>query len=91
MDEQDYLDEIIAARKVSDREFARIMQAREITADLAIRRKTLGLTQQQVADQMGISRPRVTEIETRPDGIAFSRILDYARILGVSFQLVSKT
>ncbi len=66
------------------------MRAREITAELALRRKQMGLTQQQVADRMGVARPRVAEIERRPDGIAFARILDYARALGASFQLVLK-
>ncbi|CAN5641678.1 hypothetical protein BH11ARM2_BH11ARM2_25370 [soil metagenome] len=86
--ERDYLDEIIDERRESDPEFARIMQARELAAELAARRKELGLTQQQVAERMGVSRPRVTEIERRPDGVAFARVLDYARVLDASFQLV---
>ena len=88
--ETDYLDEIVADRMACDPEFAKIMRARELTSQLADLRRSLGLTQQQVADRMGVARPRVAEIERRPDGIAFARILDYAQALGASFQLVSK-
>lgn len=55
--ERDYLDEIIDERRESDPEFARIMQARELAAELAARRKELGLTQQQVAERMGVHAP----------------------------------
>jgi transcriptional regulator with XRE-family HTH domain len=63
-----------------------------LRADLMLRllplRKQLGLTQDEVAIRMGISRPQVAAMETRPHKVSLDRIAAYAFTLGARLELV---
>lgn len=74
----DYLDELIEYSKEHDPLFAPVWRATELVDSLAQRREALGLSQQEVADRMGVARARVSEIENHPDRVSFARILAYA-------------
>ncbi|MDR3691807.1 MAG: helix-turn-helix transcriptional regulator [Fimbriimonas sp.] len=43
----------------------------------------LGLSQAEIANRMGVARSAVAKLENDPGGVAFTRILSYARSLGV--------
>jgi len=81
----DYLEELIDDRRAKDPEFAQIWAAVELVDELASRREAMGLSQQQIADQMGVARARVSEIENHPERVSFARILAYANSVGAHF------
>jgi len=66
--------------------------AANMRADLVLRllplRKELGLTQDDVAIRMGIARPQVAAMETRPHKVSLDRIAAYALALGARLELV---
>jgi len=78
----DYLDELIEASKTESKEFAQRWEETEIKFELALLRKKAGLTQQEVADKMGIARPRIAELEARPGHCSFNRIREYVKAVG---------
>jgi len=51
-------------------------------------RRTAGLTQEQVADLAGISRPRYRDIETGVAAARASTLMNVARALGLEVMLV---
>lgn len=53
-------------------------------------REELGLTQQQVADRLGITQPAVSVFEDGSTGIRIQSILNYASALGLGLQLSAK-
>lgn len=53
-------------------------------------REELGLTQQQVADRLGITQPAVSVFEDGSTGIRIQSILNYASALGLELQLSVK-
>lgn len=63
-------------------------EAMKVVAWLLKTRKDRGLTQAEVAARMGIPQQRVAEIERRPWGVGFGRIVAYARALGVEVGIV---
>ena len=79
----DHLDELIEASCLEP-EFATLWKEAEIRLGLARLRKENNLTQQQVADRMGVARPRVAEIERHPLRVSFGRMMTYAAAIGVS-------
>lgn len=52
--------------------------------EIAKRRKALRLTQQNLADAVGISRPSVANIERGEQRVFFDQIMDIASYLGAS-------
>jgi DNA-binding XRE family transcriptional regulator len=56
-------------------------------ADLVDKRIELGLTQQQVADRLGISQPAISVFEDGSTGIKVQSILNYASALGLELNL----
>jgi len=50
-------------------------------------RNQLGLTQQQVASELGISQAYVSELETGKDSLALTRAFDLMRLVGVTLRV----
>jgi len=85
--EQDYLDDVMEKRAASDPEYAAAHAKDEIMDALIERRKSLGLTQQQVADRMRVRRERVAELERNAHKASFERIYAYAYVVGANLKL----
>ena len=60
----------------------------EIGRLLKATRKDLGLTQEQVADLAGLSRPRYREIESGSSSARTTTLINVARALGLELMLV---
>jgi DNA-binding XRE family transcriptional regulator len=73
----------------NDPGFADVWAPLALLSKLIDERLRLGLSQAEVANRMGVARSAVAKLENDPDGVAFARILTYARALGV--ELVPKT
>ena len=86
---RDHLDELIE-ESCKDPEFAVLWDQAEARLALARLRKGSSLTQQQVADRMGVARPRVAEIERNPLRVSLGRMMRYAEAIGVSLATVER-
>ena len=86
----DYLDELIA-KNSKDPLFAAKWKLSEARIALTTMRKDANMTQEEVAEKMGVSRPRVSELENRPLSVSFGRMIDYANALGVPIEKIAKT
>lgn len=84
---KDFLDEVIAERIASDPDFATVWPASDMRLQLITLRKRANLTQDEVAERLGISQPRVAELERRPDRVSLGRILRYLQAVGGSFSI----
>lgn len=62
----------------------------EIGSLLKAARKDLQLTQEQVADMAGISRPRYREIEVGSAAARVTTLINIARALGLELMLIPK-
>lgn len=54
---------------------------------LAARRKSLGLSQHDLAAKLGISQNRLSELESRPDRLTVERLLAFANLLGLELAI----
>lgn len=73
-----------AIKQGAKREYARI-QAYELSEI----RRSLGITQQEMAKQMGVSQKRISDIENgRPGAIQVNTLSRYAHCLGGALKLV---
>ncbi len=86
---KDYLDELIETSKAEPGFAARWKEA-DARIALAAIRKEANLTQDEVARRMGVARPRVAELESRPLSVSFGRMLAYANALGVPVERIAK-
>lgn len=86
---KDHLDELIE-ESCKEPGFVAIWMESEASLALARLRKENNLTQQQVADRMGVARPRVAEIERHPLRVSMGRMLNYAAAIGVTLATVEK-
>lgn len=57
---------------------------------LIARRKSLGLTQSDVAARLGISQNRLSELESRPAQLTVDRLLTLTGILGLELTLLDQ-
>jgi HTH-type transcriptional regulator/antitoxin HipB len=57
---------------------------------LVSRRKALKLSQEAVANRLGISQPRYSELEIHPDRITLDRLLILASVLKLDLALCEK-
>lgn len=57
---------------------------------LAARRKTLGLSQAEVARRLGISQSRYSELEAKPERITLERLMTLAALLNLEVVLQDK-
>lgn len=80
------------ARKVRDARtpWARIKTPADLGRFLRRRRLDHNLSQQEVADLLGFHRNYLQEIEAGKDIIAFRRLFDLARELGVEIRVQAK-
>lgn len=62
----------------------------EVGSVLKAARKDLRLTQEQVADMAGISRPRYREIEVGSAAARVTTLINIARALGLELMLIPK-
>lgn len=85
--EPDYLDEMIRVSIEDDPGFASIWAPYAQMLALSDERVRLGLSQQDVADRMGVNRAAVSRMETNPGRVAFERILRYAHAIGAELVL----
>ncbi len=86
----DYLDDLIEMNVSADPEFRAAWKEAEVRINLAMLRKRANMTQEDVAKKMGVSRPRVAELERRPLSVSFRRMLAYAEALGVPIEQIAK-
>jgi len=82
MKEKDWLQELAEERSVADPRFAELNRRAEMVLNLILARRTLGLTQEDVAQRMGVSRVQVAIIESRPTKVSLDKIAAYAEALG---------
>lgn len=82
-EEKDYLQERIAHDVEHEPGFAEVWAPYALMGGLIRERNRLGLTQREVALRMGLSQPAIARMENAPEGVALSRILAYAKVLGV--------
>ena len=87
-EEPDYVDELIRLSIENEPGFADAWAPYAHVGRLIDERRRLGLSQREVAERMGVGQPVVARMENNPEGVAFARILAYARALGV--ELVMK-
>lgn len=50
------------------------------------RRKQLGLTQKDVAERLGVTAQQIQKYESGVDALRISRLLEFSRVLGYSFE-----
>ncbi len=85
--EKDYIDKLGEGLADSRPEFAAHWAALDIVIALGKLRVELGLSQQEVADRMGVARPRVVEIENGSKKTSFDRVMQYAIALGAGLDV----
>lgn len=64
-----------------------IKHSTQIGAILAARRKTLKLSQTQVAEKLGLSQNRLSELETQPGTLTVAQLLALANTLGLAIHI----
>ncbi|MEZ0326373.1 MAG: helix-turn-helix domain-containing protein [Fimbriimonas sp.] len=84
---KDYLDELVE-ENLKDPAFAAKWKEVEARTALSAIRKQANLTQEQVAQKMGVARPRVAELERRPLSVSFGRMLAYAKALDIPLEQI---
>jgi predicted XRE-type DNA-binding protein len=87
MTEKDWLEKIIEEERDRDPAFAIEWAKAEQRLHLAKLRKDSGKTQAQIAEIMGVTQPRVAEIERHPDRVSFARIQKYMQAIGGTIEL----
>jgi transcriptional regulator with XRE-family HTH domain len=78
----DYLDHLIDKARQDVEGFAQAWEPIEVMHELIRLRLDQGLTQEEVAQRMHIARPRVAEMEKRPESVSFRRIVAYSNAVG---------
>lgn len=68
-----------------------ITHSRQIGATLQSRRKALDLSQTQVAERLGLSQNRLSELESRPETLTVEQLLALANVLGLELTLVERS
>jgi HTH-type transcriptional regulator/antitoxin HipB len=64
-----------------------VINAKQIGATLAARRKELDLSQTEVASRLGLSQNRLSELESRPETMTTEQLLALANVLGLEMTL----
>lgn len=67
-----------------------LLLPRHLGQTLIARRKALGLTQQALAAQLGISQNRLSELEGDPSRLPLDRLLAWVQILGLELLVQDK-
>jgi predicted transcriptional regulator len=82
VEEKDFFDQLDEERAAQDPKYAELLRRNRILLELLPIRKTLGLTQQEIAQRMGVVREVVARIETSPSRVSMDKIFAYAEALG---------
>jgi DNA-binding XRE family transcriptional regulator len=82
MKEENWLHELAEERSAVDPRFAELNRRAEMVIDLILARRALGLTQEDVAERMGVNRVQVAIIESKPTRVSLDKIAAYAEALG---------
>jgi transcriptional regulator with XRE-family HTH domain len=84
-------DDLVAAETASDPEFAaewqRLALAREAAAELVRYRSDHGLSQRQLAERLGVSQPRIVELESGERNPRIETLIEISRKTGLEFAL----
>ena len=64
-----------------------IATASQIGSALVARRKTLGLSQNDIGAKLDLSQNRISELETNPGTITVAQLLALANVLGLELRL----
>ena len=67
-----------------------INHATQIGAILAARRKSLELSQTDVATRLGLSQNRISELESRPETLTVAQLLALLNVLGLEMTLAER-
>jgi HTH-type transcriptional regulator/antitoxin HipB len=65
----------------------RLATSRQLGTLIASRRKALRLSQASLAERLGISQARVSELESRPETITVDRLLVILKALGMELSI----
>ena len=87
---KDYLDEVVDRECREDPEFAAEWAELQTRKALARLRRDQNLTQAAVAERMGLPQSRVAEIERSPGKVSFSRIVAYAKAVGITVEEIAR-
>jgi HTH-type transcriptional regulator / antitoxin HipB len=68
-----------------------LINAKQIGATLAGRRKELDLSQTEVAKRLGLSQNRLSELESRPETMTTEQLLALANLLGLEVTLAVRS
>ena len=68
-----------------------VINAKQIGATLAARRKALDLSQTEVASRLGLSQNRLSELESRPETMTTEQLLALANVLGLEMTLAVRS
>lgn len=68
-----------------------ISHTRQVGATLQARRKALNLSQAQVAEKLGLSQNRLSELENQPETLTVQQLLALANVLGLDVTLTERT
>ncbi|HET9863297.1 MAG TPA: helix-turn-helix domain-containing protein [Steroidobacteraceae bacterium] len=64
-----------------------ITHATQVGASLSARRKSLKLSQKDVASRLGLSQNRLSELETRPQSMTLEQLIALLNILGLEMRI----
>ena len=85
--DKDWLTAVQEQFAAEDPEDAAAYERSKFVLELIQLRRMNGLSQDEVAQRMGLPRSRVGEIESRPWKVSLDRISAYARALGARLEL----
>lgn len=83
----DVLQHLATTRDIADRMVA--TQRADLAGQLRTAREARGLTQQQIADLIGVVRAQVSNIE-RGEGVSIETLIGYAAAVGLRLTLTSE-
>lgn len=68
-----------------------INHPKQVGAALSARRKALKLSQTQVAQRLGLSQNRLSELENKPETLTVGQLLTLLNVLGLSLTIDRQT
>jgi HTH-type transcriptional regulator/antitoxin HipB len=68
-----------------------ITHATQIGATLSARRKSLDLSQAEVASRLGLSQNRLSELESRPETLTVAQLLALLNVLGLEMTVAEQS
>lgn len=84
----DWLTEYILERRAESPDFDRAFEASKMRNELVRIRHRAKLSQKEIAKRLGVSQPRVAEIESMDNDPRLSTLIEYARAVGAEIRVV---